>query len=228
MKDSEKSLNRIPKEQLTAYERWELPLLDARGNEVPREEERDVKPLTAADLEDIRQAAREDGYAEGRDRPLRSGVQESHDRPGRGQAAAQGGRRGPRGLRFRRFRVSGNGLRTANTTCSAYQIAPRGPGKSVSGHETIVFAVPGPLRTPQKSAVMDICMGSIFSRRAIKWWDQSGMQCLQDSPKTATSLVTFGSLIHSKWPHSDLFRALSTPNSHIVTFSEPYPLPTAT
>ena len=73
MKDSEKSLNRIPKEQLTAYERWELPLLDARGNEVPREEERDVKPLTAADLEDIRQAAREDGYAEGRDEGYQAG-----------------------------------------------------------------------------------------------------------------------------------------------------------
>ena len=43
MKDSTRDVNRIPKEQLTAYERWELPLLDARGNEVAREEEREVK-----------------------------------------------------------------------------------------------------------------------------------------------------------------------------------------
>ncbi|MEO9522612.1 flagellar assembly protein FliH [Marinobacter alexandrii] len=76
MKDSSKDLNRIPKEQLTAYERWELPLLDARGNEVAREEERDVKPLTAADLEDIRKAAREDGYNEGREAGYQAGLAE--------------------------------------------------------------------------------------------------------------------------------------------------------
>lgn len=79
MKDSEKSLNRIPKEQLTAYERWELPLLDARGNEVAREEERDVKPLTAQDIEDIRQAAREDGHAEGRDAGYQAGFNEGRE-----------------------------------------------------------------------------------------------------------------------------------------------------
>ena len=43
MKDSARDLNRIPKEQLTAYERWELPLLDAGGNEVAREEESGTK-----------------------------------------------------------------------------------------------------------------------------------------------------------------------------------------
>ncbi len=79
MKDSEKSLNRIPKEQLTAYERWELPLLDAKGNEVAREEERDVKPLTAADIEEIRQAAREDGHAEGRDAGYQAGFNEGRE-----------------------------------------------------------------------------------------------------------------------------------------------------
>ncbi|MBS8242129.1 flagellar assembly protein FliH [Marinobacter lipolyticus] len=79
MKDSDKSLNRIPKEQLTAYERWELPLLDARGNEVAREEERDVKPLTAADIEAIRQAAREDGHAEGRDAGYQAGFSEGRE-----------------------------------------------------------------------------------------------------------------------------------------------------
>ncbi|MGF2685006.1 flagellar assembly protein FliH [Marinobacter sp. DUT-3] len=101
MKDSDKSLNRIPKEQLTAYERWELPLLDARGNEVAREEERDVKPLTAADIEDIRQAAREDGHAEGRDAGYQAGFNEGREQghkdgydagfaEGREQGAEQG------------------------------------------------------------------------------------------------------------------------------------------
>ena len=76
MKDSANDLNRIPKEKLTAYERWELPLLDARGNEIAREEERDVKPLTAADLGEIRKAAREDGYNEGREAGYHAGLAE--------------------------------------------------------------------------------------------------------------------------------------------------------
>ena len=85
MKDSSKDLNRIPKEQLTAYERWELPLLDARGNEIAREEERDVKPLTAADLGEIRKAAREDGYNEGREAGYQAGLAE-----GRAEGHAEG------------------------------------------------------------------------------------------------------------------------------------------
>lgn len=79
MKDSTRDRNRIPKEQLTAYERWELPLLDERGNEVPREEERDVKPLTAADIEEIRRAAREDGYNEGREQGYEAGFAEGRE-----------------------------------------------------------------------------------------------------------------------------------------------------
>ncbi|WP_372996995.1 flagellar assembly protein FliH [Marinobacter sp.] len=79
MKDSTRDVNRIPKEQLTAYERWELPLLDARGNEVPREEEREVKPLTAADIDEIRQAAREDGFREGRDQGYQAGLAEGRE-----------------------------------------------------------------------------------------------------------------------------------------------------
>lgn len=79
MKDSSKDLNRIPKEQLTAYERWELPLLDARGNEVVREEELSVKPLTAGDIAEIRQAAQEDGRAEGREQGLKEGHAEGYE-----------------------------------------------------------------------------------------------------------------------------------------------------
>src|SRR5690554_954627 len=83
MKDSGQSTKRIPKEQLTAWERWELPLLDERGNQVVQEQE--VKPLTAADLEEIRQAAREDGFQEGRE----AGYQEGFEK-GRVEGHQQG------------------------------------------------------------------------------------------------------------------------------------------
>lgn len=56
--------------QLSAWERWELPLLDSAGNEVPAAQgpsarEEDIKPLTAADIEAIRQSAWEEGRTEG-------------------------------------------------------------------------------------------------------------------------------------------------------------------
>lgn len=70
-----RNLDRIPSEELTAYERWELPLLDQEGNEVAREEEREVKPLTAADIEEIRQAAWDDGHAEGREAGYQAGLE---------------------------------------------------------------------------------------------------------------------------------------------------------
>jgi flagellar assembly protein FliH len=85
MKDSSRNPGPISKEQLTAYERWELPLLDARGNEVPREEERDVKPLTAADLDEICRVAREDGHNEGREAGYQAGLAE-----GRSQGHEEG------------------------------------------------------------------------------------------------------------------------------------------
>lgn len=75
MKDSRRDA-RIPPEELSAWERWELPLLDARGEEVAREEERDVKPLTAADIEEIRRSAWEEGRAEGREAGHREGFAE--------------------------------------------------------------------------------------------------------------------------------------------------------
>ena len=74
MKDSDQDTKRIPKEQLTAWERWELPLLDERGNQVIHEQE--VKPLTASDLEEIRQAAREDGFQEGREAGHQEGFEQ--------------------------------------------------------------------------------------------------------------------------------------------------------
>ncbi len=89
MADSLKDRSRIPKEQLTAYERWELPLLDARGNEVPREEERDIKPLTASELQDIQQQAEAEGHAAG----LEKGYQEGFAK-GREAGYADGAKTG--------------------------------------------------------------------------------------------------------------------------------------
>ena len=78
MKDPRRDLDRIPKEKLTAYERWELPLLDAKGNEVS-EEDRNVKPLTAADIDEIRQVARADGLEEGHSEGYKAGYEKGHE-----------------------------------------------------------------------------------------------------------------------------------------------------
>src|SRR5690606_26319887 len=87
-------LDRIPAEQLTAYERWELPVMDMAGNEPAAvteevvEEEIEIKPLTAEELEEIRQAAflegqqegfqlgREEGFREGREAGYAEGLVE--------------------------------------------------------------------------------------------------------------------------------------------------------
>lgn len=83
MSDSRRR-SRIPPEELSAWERWELPLLDERGNEVARDEDMDVKPLTAADIEAIRQSAWEEGRQEGRqaghEEGLSQGLEEGRER----------------------------------------------------------------------------------------------------------------------------------------------------
>ncbi|WP_165856682.1 flagellar assembly protein FliH [Marinobacter sp. JSM 1782161] len=73
--------DRIPSEELTAYERWELPLLDKNGNTVAhsREEEQDVKPLTASDLEAIRNEAWEDGRREGAENGHAEGLESGRE-----------------------------------------------------------------------------------------------------------------------------------------------------
>lgn len=68
--------DRIPSSDLTAYERWELPLLDERGNEVwVHDDDMDLKPLTAEDLENIRREAAEDGLREGREQGYKEGFE---------------------------------------------------------------------------------------------------------------------------------------------------------
>ncbi|MCP5160341.1 MAG: flagellar assembly protein FliH [Hahellaceae bacterium] len=86
---------RIPVEQLTAYERWELPLLDEQGNETQRtppkavEVEEEVKPLTAAELEDIRLAAWNEGLEDGRKEGLAKGHSEGLEQ-GHAEGKAKG------------------------------------------------------------------------------------------------------------------------------------------
>lgn len=77
---SDKKSNRIPADQLTAYERWELPAMEPSGNDVIRSQvssaEIPVKPLTASDLEKIRLEAYEAGFAEGKAKGLEEGHKE--------------------------------------------------------------------------------------------------------------------------------------------------------
>lgn len=90
--------DRIPSSDLTAYERWELPLLDARGNEVwVHDDDMDLKPLTAEDLENIRREAAEDGAREGREQGYKEGFEkgraEGHPE-GRSQGYEEGRKTG--------------------------------------------------------------------------------------------------------------------------------------
>ncbi|MDX1589441.1 MAG: FliH/SctL family protein [Oleiphilaceae bacterium] len=73
---TKKSNDRIPSEELTAYERWELPLLDQDGRSQTRVEqgEQRVKPLTASDLEEIHRQAFEDGHQEGLEAGTKKGL----------------------------------------------------------------------------------------------------------------------------------------------------------
>lgn len=88
MKDPRRRSN-VPPEELSAWERWELPLLDEQGNEVAREEEVEVKPLTAADIEAIRQSAWEEGREEGRASGYEEGFKQGADE-GREQGLKEG------------------------------------------------------------------------------------------------------------------------------------------
>ncbi len=93
--DNSKHRDRIPSRDLTAYERWELPTLDDQGNEIPhsRIEERNVRPLTAGEVERIRQEAWEEGHREGKTEGYDKGYREGHEAghaDGREQGVAEG------------------------------------------------------------------------------------------------------------------------------------------
>ncbi|MEQ6886934.1 flagellar assembly protein FliH [Salicola sp. Rm-C-2C1-2] len=82
--------DRIPSGDLTAYERWEMPLLDENGQRragVEEVEQKDVQPLTAEQLEAIHNEARDEGYnagfesgkTEGMDQGAREGYRVGYD-----------------------------------------------------------------------------------------------------------------------------------------------------
>jgi flagellar assembly protein FliH len=59
----------ITKEQLTAFERWELASFDLSSN--------DKRLSGAAELENLRQQASDEGYAQGRDSGYAAGIQQA-------------------------------------------------------------------------------------------------------------------------------------------------------
>ena len=82
--------DRIPSGDLTAYERWEMPLLDENGQRragVEDVEQETVQPLTAEQLEAIHNEARDEGYnagfeagkTEGMDQGAREGYRVGYD-----------------------------------------------------------------------------------------------------------------------------------------------------
>ncbi|MGM0434342.1 MAG: flagellar assembly protein FliH [Pseudomonadota bacterium] len=82
--------DRIPSGDLTAYERWEMPLLDENGRRragSEEVEEKEVQPLTAEQLEAIHNEARDEGYnagfeagkTEGMDQGAREGYRVGYD-----------------------------------------------------------------------------------------------------------------------------------------------------
>ncbi len=76
---------RIPAGQLSAYEKWELPAIHGEhvvggGSRPPVEtEDLAVEPLTAEQIEEIREAARRDGHEEGRLEGLEAGQKEGRE-----------------------------------------------------------------------------------------------------------------------------------------------------
>lgn len=63
----------IPKEQLTAFERWELASFDPH----PGDKRQGNALATVAELESIRQQAHDEGYAQGRDAGYAAGIQQA-------------------------------------------------------------------------------------------------------------------------------------------------------
>lgn len=85
---------RIPAGELTAYERWELPSLgESTKRTAPAHRKQEVKPLTAADLERIREEAHREGFEQGKQEGYAAGVKSGHEegvKQGREAGMAQG------------------------------------------------------------------------------------------------------------------------------------------
>lgn len=68
----------IPKEQLTAFERWELASFDSpSGGKHQDSAQKNTRLSTAAELENIRQQAHDEGRAQGRNEGYAEGIQQA-------------------------------------------------------------------------------------------------------------------------------------------------------
>jgi len=68
----------IPKEQLTAFERWELASFDPHsGNTNQGSARKSARLSTVSELENIRQQSHDEGYAQGRDAGYAAGIQQA-------------------------------------------------------------------------------------------------------------------------------------------------------
>ncbi len=80
MSDSASGINikRIPAGELTAYERWELPLIQEAGApaKVSKQSKPQVKLPTAEEIERIHEQAYQEGFAEGKKAGMAKGVEE--------------------------------------------------------------------------------------------------------------------------------------------------------
>src|SRR3990172_9378232 len=70
----------IPKEQLTAFERWELASFDSHpGDKHQGGTKRSTALSTVAELENIRQQAHDEGHAQGREAGYAAGIQQARN-----------------------------------------------------------------------------------------------------------------------------------------------------
>lgn len=69
----------IPKEGLTAFERWELPSFDAFPTSKSSPGSRNNAQLTVAELDNLRQQTHNEGYTQGRNTGYAAGVKQAHD-----------------------------------------------------------------------------------------------------------------------------------------------------
>lgn len=69
----------IPKEGLTAFERWELPSFDALPGSKPQSGVRKNAHLTVSELENLRQQTHNEGFTQGRNAGYAAGVKQARD-----------------------------------------------------------------------------------------------------------------------------------------------------
>lgn len=69
-----------PKEQLTAFERWELPSFNmSAGSITVPDAKKSTAPTTVAVLENLRQQAHNEGFAQGSDAGYAAGIKQARD-----------------------------------------------------------------------------------------------------------------------------------------------------